>query len=117
MADARDDKDDEAPLDPAMERVQQKLRKLMLVSGITLGVGFLAVLFAVIWRVNRLEDDTPRGEAFRSSVELPVGATVVDTAVDGERLAVTVDGAGGRAVHLFHMPSGRLIGVTTLIAR
>ncbi|WP_181708570.1 hypothetical protein [Chthonobacter rhizosphaerae] len=117
MADARDDKEDEAPLDPAMERVQQKLRKLMLVSGITLGVGFLAVLFAVIWRVNRLDDDAPRGEAFRSTVEVPAGSTLVDTAVDGDRLAVTVDGPGGRSVHLFHMPSGRLIGSTTLLAR
>ncbi|WP_181703120.1 DUF6476 family protein [Chthonobacter albigriseus] len=116
-APGKDDLDDEAPLDPAMARVQAKLRRLMLVSGITLGVGFVAVLFAVIWRVNNPRGAVPDGEAWTSSLEIPAGATVVATDLDGDRLAVTVDAAEGRQIHVFHLPSGRRLGTATLLTR
>lgn len=117
MAAPEKDIEDEQPLDPAMERVQARLRRLILVSGATLGVGFLAVLFAVIWRVSR-DDGLPRaGEVWRSAIELPTGSTLVDTALDGDRIAFTLDGPDGRTVHLFHLPTGQPIGSATLLAR
>lgn len=113
----RDDLEDEAPLDPAMQRVQAKLRRLMLVSGVTLGVGMMAVLFAVLWRINNPRGEAATGEAWRSTIEVPAGVTVVATDVDGDRLAVTVDGPQGRQILLYHMPSGRSVGTATLLAR
>lgn len=117
MAAPERDIDDEQPLDPAMERVQAKLRRLMLVSGVTLGVGFLAVLFAVIWRVTREDGPPSPGDVWRSAIELPAGTTLVDTALDGDRIAITLDGPEGRMVHLFHLPSGQPLGAATLVGR
>lgn len=114
MADRLDDEREEPPLDPAMERVQAKLRRLILVSGSTLLIGFMAVIAAVIFRVSQSES-TP--ETWRNTVDLPAGATLVATDIDGERLAVTVDGPEGRTVHVYHMPTGVLVGSTTLLAR
>jgi len=87
MADRFDDKDDDEPLDPAVERIQQRLRRLILVSGRT------------------------------PTIELPAGATMVASDVDGDRVAVTLDGADGRAIQVYELSTGRLVGRTVLIAR
>jgi hypothetical protein len=52
------DKDDEEekPLDPAVARVQAKLQRLMLIAGLTLGVGILAVFLAIIYRIVAADD-------------------------------------------------------------
>jgi hypothetical protein len=58
---ANPDKDDEEakPLDPAMARVQAKLQRLMLIAGLTLGIGILAVFLAIIYRITAADDKTP----------------------------------------------------------
>jgi hypothetical protein len=109
--------DKEPPLDPAMERVQARLRRLILVSGSTLGLGFLAVVVAVIFRVSNLDRGPADGEPWRTSVDLPAGASVLSTDVDGDRLAVTVEDAAGRRVLVFDMPTGRALGETVLVPR
>ena len=42
---------DETPLDPAQLRLQARLRRLMLISGGTLGLGILAVLIAIVYKI------------------------------------------------------------------
>ena len=55
-----DSKDDEEkPLDPAMVRVQARLQRLMLIAGLTLGVGILAVFLAIIYRITAADDRAP----------------------------------------------------------
>jgi hypothetical protein len=55
------DKDDEEekPLDPAVARVQARLQRLMLIAGLTLGVGILAVFLAIIYRITAADDKAP----------------------------------------------------------
>jgi hypothetical protein len=55
------DKDDEEekPLDPAVARVQAKLQRLMLIAGLTLGIGILAVFLAIIYRITAGDDKVP----------------------------------------------------------
>ncbi len=115
MAGQYDDEDEEKPLDPAVERIQARLRRMILISGGTLGVGVLAILFAVVWRLAHLP--SKGGASFETTIELPAAATVVATDVDGDRLAVTLDGPGGRSVEVFDMPTGTRIGRSVLIAR
>jgi hypothetical protein len=111
-----DDDADEPPLDPAIERVQARLRRLILISGATLGVGFLAVLVAVIFRVSKLDSGAPE-DGWRTTLEIPAGTTVVDTALDGTRIALTVEDASGRRILVFELATGRRIGEATVIAR
>lgn len=118
MADRPDDAADEPPLDPAVERIQARLRRLILVSGSTLGIGILAVVFAVVWRVSHLDSRrTTGGEPWSAVAELPAGAEILSTDVDGDRLIVTTKGSGGPAVVVFDLATGRRLGTTTLIAR
>lgn len=117
MAGQYDDEDDEKPLDPAVERIQARLRRMILFSGGTLGIGLLAILFAIVWRVTHLPSGKPAGAPWDTTIELPAGTTIVATDVDGDRLAVTLDGPGGRSVDVYDMPTGARVGRSLLIAR
>lgn len=52
------DDDDEKPLDPAVARVERRMRTLTLIAGLTLGVGLLAVFAGIIYRIMSY-DATP----------------------------------------------------------
>ena len=59
------DKDEyeEEPLDPATERIQARLRKMMMFSGLTLGLGIFAVFGAILYKVLA---EPPQGAGERS---------------------------------------------------
>src|SRR5690242_17353185 len=90
---------DETPLDPAALRLQARLRRLILISGLTLGVGILAVLAAVVYRIAALPGAVPQGPAIRAAASiLPAGARLVGTSSDGSRIVLTYEHAGGTTV-------------------
>src|SRR5947209_12485455 len=90
---------DEVPLDPAQLRLQARLRRLILISGLTLGLGILAVFAAIIYRVGALPAALPAaapGQAVRAAAGiLPAGAHLVGTSTDGSRVVLTYEHAGG----------------------
>ena len=47
-----DDSQTEPPLDPAAERLQAKLKRLLAVSGLIMTLGFVAVFAAIIYRLS-----------------------------------------------------------------
>ncbi|MCW5714425.1 MAG: hypothetical protein KIT43_07940 [Bauldia sp.] len=86
--------DDEKPLDPAMLRVQKRLRRLMVIGGSTLALGIAAVMFAIVYRFfiqqpsnegaeATLGATVPMGEVSAESVGLPAGAELLSTNVTG----------------------------------
>ena len=69
---------------------------MMLIAGLTLGLGLIAVFLAIVYRIVTLEDNPPAAAAGEESavvdvggLDLPPGAEVVSTALDGNRMAVT----------------------------
>ena len=96
--------DDEPPLDPALLRVQARLRRLLLISGLTLGLGILAVFGAVIYRTVSAIPSVPvspavaNGRLTLGDLGLPPDAKLLSTAVDGSRIALTYGYSGGNAV-------------------
>jgi len=118
MASDFDDDKDEKPLDPAMLRVQARLKRMIAISGSTLGLGLLAVVIALIYRASHSSSDAaPRGAAWASSVEIATKGSVVGTSISGNQLAVTVNGPEGQVVEIFHMPSGKPIGTVRLLSK
>ena len=79
----------ETPLDPVALRVQARLRRLILISGLTLGIGIFAVLFAIVYRIAAIPTAAApaAGATLRAAVSiLPAGARLVGTNGDGNRL-------------------------------
>lgn len=74
----------EEPLDPAFEKVRRKMVRLLAVSIGTMMIGVLAVLAAVVWRIN--ETTTTRAYA----IALPAGAVVQHMVMDEQSLGFMV---------------------------
>ena len=74
----------------------------MLIAGLTLGLGMIAVFGAIIYRIAHMDASVPPAPLAaggvvlsREAVGLGADATLVGTALDGARLALTyADGAG-----------------------
>ena len=117
MAGPTDD-EREAPLDPAIARVQARLKTMMLIAAGTLGIGLIAVFVAIAFRVAKSgQDAPPPGTPFQTLVEVATPGTVVATDVDGDRLSLTIDGPEGKVIEIHHLPSGKLIGRAVLLSK
>jgi type IV secretory pathway VirB10-like protein len=68
MSNPASDEQEEKPLDPAVARVQQRLQRLMLIAGLTLGLGILAVFLAIIYRISAIDDKDPAPAAPSAAV-------------------------------------------------
>jgi hypothetical protein len=90
--------DDDKPLDPSVKRVETRVRRLILIAGLTLGLGIFAVFAAILYRIANL-DTTAKAIAPDAAIPslsftqmgLPTDARLVSTALDGGRLALTYD--------------------------
>jgi hypothetical protein len=100
MAQPYDDEEEE-PLDPVLERVQRRLRRLMLIGGLTLGLGIGAVLIAIVYRFfiadtstgSQAPDEAVIAEMAASDFGLSAGAFLVSVAYDaGEMVLAFRDG-------------------------
>jgi len=108
--------EEEEPLDPTLMRVQARLRRLMLIAGLTLGLGILAVLGAMLYRINGL-GTTARPLAAGAAVAvdlaaagLPPDARLVSSVLDGDRLALTYESAAGNEVLIVDVRSAVVVG-------
>jgi hypothetical protein len=104
-----DDKD-EKPLDPAVARVEVRLRRLMLIGGLTLGIGLLAVLAAIVYRIGTSADKVAAVPVYVDKAEIPADAQLVSTAMDGGRIALTYQHPGGTTVILVDARTLAVIG-------
>jgi len=118
------DEKQEQPLDPAMERVRIKLRRLLLGSSLIMVAGFLSVFAAILYKINasdeagsaayRVPSVVTEADLRRASYPLPADARIVTTILDGDRLAVTYEGAAGGGILLIDVPSWQVFSVLSL---
>ncbi len=107
-----DEEREEPPLDPAVERIRQRLKRLIVISSATLLVGLIAVLAAVIYKIGPGQDKAAltslAGEATISGA-LPAGAKLLSTALDGRLLALTFESGGAVRIAIVDLSTGRVI--------
>ncbi len=124
------DEDDEKPLDPAVLKVQARLRLLMLIAAGTLGLGLFAVVMAIIYRIATLDDSETAAEAApatlpalagringppalatldRGAAGLGEDARLVATELDGDRALLTFEDGQRQVLILVDLPTGTVI--------
>jgi len=106
------DEDEEAPLDPAVERVRQRLKRLIWISIATLVIGLAAVVVAVLYKVG--PSTGKPGLAARSGETavadvLPPGARVLSSALDGRLLALTIEDQGLTRIVVLDLDTGMVL--------
>lgn len=86
-----------------------RVRRMMLIAGLTTAIGLGAVLFAIGYKLFRSEGSAQNADL---TATLPKGARIVATAVAGDRLIVTLDVGGVPEIRTFDArtlkPAGRL---------
>ena len=77
-----------------------RVRRMMLIAGLTSALAVVVVLIAVGYRLYRGEGSTT-GAATDITATLPKGARIVSTGVAGDRLTVTLDIGGATEIRTF----------------
>jgi len=94
---------------PEQAALFARVRRMMLIAGLTTALAVAAVLIAIGYRLFRAEGSTVTIDA---TVMLPKGARIVSTAVTGDRLVVTLEIGGVTEIRTFEAhtlrPTGRL---------
>ena len=96
---------------PEQAALMARVRRMMLIAGLTSALAVAVVLIAVGYRLYRSEG-SPAASATDIIATLPKGARIVSTAVAGERLVLTLDIAGVTEIRTFDArtlkPAGKL---------
>ena len=96
---------------PEQAAMFARVRRMMLIAGLTSALAVAVVLIAVGYRLYRGEG-SPAAAPMDIIATLPKGARIVSTAVAGERLLLTLDIAGVTEIRTFDAktlkPAGKL---------
>jgi len=94
---------------PEQAALFARVRRMMLIAGLTTAVAVAAVLIAIGYRLFRTEG---RAASTDVTAVLPKGARIVSTGTAGDRLLVTLDIGGATEIHSFDAqtlkPAGKL---------
>lgn len=97
---------------PEQAALIARVRRMMLIAGLTSALAVAVVLIAVGYRLYRGEGSPAAAALTDITATLPKGARIVSTAVAGERLVVTLDTAGVIEIRTFDAktlkPTGKL---------
>ncbi|MEM8811675.1 MAG: DUF6476 family protein [Pseudomonadota bacterium] len=104
MVSFEDPSDQEEPLDPATQRVQARLKRLLLISGLTMGLGLVAVFLALLYRIGVFDDSS--GPAYADAIVLSKSEKVIATQFLRDRLSVHVRTEDGEALIVFDTATG-----------
>ena len=96
---------------PEQAALMARVRRMMLIAGLTSALAVAVVLIAVGYRLYRGEG-SPAASATDIIATVPKGARIVSTAVAGERLVLTLDISGVTEIRTFDAktlkPAGKL---------
>ena len=100
---------DDKPLSPEQAAIVARVRWLMVISGIATMLGIAVVIGVIGYRVFRSDG---RAGPVEAVALLPKGGRVVQTAVAGDRIVVTIEVGGALEVRTYDAatlrPEGRL---------
>ena len=95
---------------PEQAALFARVRRMMLIAGLTSALAVVVVLIAIGYRLYRSEGSPVAATDITAT--LPKGARIVSTAVAGDRLVMTLNVAGATEIHTFDArtlkPAGRL---------
>jgi hypothetical protein len=83
---------------PEQAALFARVRRMMLIAGLTTALAVAAVLIAIGYRLFRSGESAP---ATDTTATLPKGARIISTASAGDRLVVTIDIGGTIEIRTF----------------
>ena len=122
--------EEEAPLDPVMERVRKKMIRLLVISMGTIFISLMVVVYTIVYKINTLPEDAEE-EAFNSSqiqasfnvadfqetIELnaPVGAELTSSQLEGNLLVLQFRLPNSQTeVRIVNLLSGEVVSTVSI---
>jgi hypothetical protein len=95
--------------DPTPEQAAlfARVRRLMLIAGLTTGLAVAAVLIAIGYRLFKAEGSVTTAEI---TAVLPKGAKIVSTTAAGDRVVVTLEVGGTTEIRTFDARTLKAVG-------
>jgi hypothetical protein len=116
---ATGDTETEQPLDPATEKVRRKMMRLLLVSIGIMMIGLMAVLGAIVYKIGSGEKQAvadagnagvPVEPGFEGRIDLPDGAEIQSSDLDGDRVLLGLRLSDGRReLIVYSLSNARII--------
>jgi len=114
--DYRDEGPGEKPLDPAAERIQAKLKRLLFGSSLVMIAGFIAVFAAILYKINTNNGGVADGQ-FAATVAVGAQADVLQATLADGLLLVLVREGSRTSLLRFDPVTGKELGRTDFVAR
>ena len=99
---------------PEQAALFARVRRMMLIAGLTTALAVAAVLIAIGYRLFRAEGSTVATDI---TAMLPKGARIVSTGVAGDRLVVTLDIGGATEIRTFDAHTLKATGAAEIRQR
>ncbi len=98
---------------PEQAALFARVRRMMLIAGLTTALAVAAVLVAIGYRLFRSEGNPPAADI---TATLPKGARIVSTAATADRLAVTLDSGGAIEIRTFDARTLKPLGTLKFVS-
>jgi hypothetical protein len=92
---------------PEQAALFTRVRRMMLIAGLTTGLAVAAVLIAIGYRLFKAEGSVNTAEI---TAVVPKGARIVSTGVAGDRVVVTLDIGGTTEIRTFDAHTLKSLG-------
>ena len=92
---------------PEQAALFARVRRMMLIAGLTTGLAVAAILIAIGYRLFKAEGRTNPAEI---TAVLPKGAKIVSAGLAGDRVVVTLDIAGSTEIRTFDAHTLKALG-------
>ncbi|MEL6784369.1 MAG: fimbrial protein [Pseudomonadota bacterium] len=116
-------REEEEPLDPAVEAIRVKMVRLLMVSGGIMMLGLMAVLAVIVYKVTSADEAgqgaqpsapvadkaVPVGGVRPAYVGIPKGAEIVSAVPDGAGVFITLRKTDGSIIMQRHNGAGQLV--------
>ncbi|EFO31572.1 conserved hypothetical protein [Roseibium sp. TrichSKD4] len=114
-SDLRDEDQEEAPLDPAAQRLQAKLRRLLLGSSLIMFLGFIAVFAAIMYKINASGGN--EADRFAETIELAPGSEVQSATLSDGVLVLLVRKENATSIVYVDASTGATLGTSGFVGR
>jgi hypothetical protein len=92
---------------PEQAALFARVRRMMLIAGLTTAIAISAVLIAIGYRVFRIQGSADIPDI---TATLPKGARIISTGVAGDRLVVTIEIGGTTEIRTFDAHTLKAVG-------
>jgi hypothetical protein len=114
--------EEEKPLDPAMEKIRRKMVRLLVISSSVIIIGLMAVVFSIVYKIDRNKPDQSRlpatttavvtdvVPAAKQSITLPEGFVLESSSISGNRILMFgADPEGRQRIFVYDIGTGKQV--------